>query len=555
MSKSITPHISSTEEIINYPQIVEAVGDVVALPIVSDFGTITPQIINQRELLNKYAGPNGITRSSNISLKLAYALSSATNLLVCRVCAAGVLPGVAIDLTKGTATKIYGAGDKNYTKAPNTRVSDSGDVSFEGGTEQTNQDGVSFLVYSYSPYKSDLCSVSVAKVPGNDKLGVLNLQAPGFNENYTFSLDLDDEDGYGYSRYIDHINQNQSFFHIVPINNTKTITAVDNTKFGLVEEINSVDLEQLNADGTFKQDKYVISAISKMAIYRRDLKIKILYDGCLVSPKIIESLDKIARKRKTLGVFSCPLEANTFTKIKAFYNSLQGKVNKNETSSSYLYSACPSRYDTALFGHRELLPYTLDYILTIIGNANGNQEFTPTFGKLTGVVTGTGMNVALEHSTDPEELALDDNEAPQTEQLQRLSANPVVYDQATGIAYLVNNLTFQTPNLNQLSEENNRRLFNSIQFDINKKLEDFISKPNNSVTRESVAEMLDNYKTSVLDYLGYGLNKDNEHGGFRYNIVPFNAAKRNELQLTVEVCFQDSIKYIKVLYRNIPIMN
>lgn len=535
MGNSITPHIASREEIINYPEIKEGISEVMMVPVVSDYGPIDPIVVNNRELLNLFTDGNGIKRSDNISLKLAYILSQVSNIMVCRVANVECIPAVAVG---ATLTKCYVKGNVAYTT--------------EKCDKELDTSSVAFVVAFNSPLVSDLCELEITKAYEVDKLGKLRLHVNSMDETYEFSMNLDAEDGYGESLHIERVNNLQNMFKILPFENIAV--PVGKVKFGTVSGYSTIKMAETNSDGTISDSSsiYVINALNKMARYRRDLKIKFIYDAGLISNKIVETIESVARKRKSLGVFSCPATANTFDKIKSFYSgTITQLCNKLPNNSSYLYSCAPSKYSTEYLGWRELLPFSLFYILRVYSNVSGNMEFAPVFGKQTGTIDGSGMSVVLEHSTDAEDLALEDDNPnlPETEALQRLSCNPVVYDESLGTGYFVNNLTYQTPNLNQLSEENNRRLFNSIQFDLNKRLEDFLAKANNNITRDKVQEMIDNYKLTILDRLGYGIR------GLRYDIVPYNSAKKNTLELTVEVCFLDSVKYIKVLYRNIPVLN
>lgn len=555
MATRITPYVHSREEIINFPQVVNGAEEVIAMPIISDMGPVTPIIVNNRQLLKYFTGDTGIKRSDDKSLKMAYILSRYSNLMVTRVVKDAVTDAIKVTSDGFFKTKY------NH---------DEGRFTDEQSLDDADNDPL-FAVYCNYAYSNDICGITIrseeTKSPfeGDDsfvpetkyfiRLEVYNNDMSNdiFNEEYEFSLDKDKVDGFGNSLLIDRINDLQSYFKIVYYQNSDTLEKIKiSVTLGDSGYDNPV---KYTPTGLIKTDDFssmdaIKNAYIRIQKYRRDVKIKVLFDGGLSNNVLTNTISQVAQKRKTLGVFSLPVELTTFEDLKSSCLTKFQGYNTNAGASSYLYCAAPAKVDDTYLGWREKLPYSLYYIMTIYNNISMNKEFAPVFGKKTGLVDGSNITIDFEYSNDYEDLGSDDVlEIPETELLQRLSVNPVVYDQSLGTAFFVNNLTYQTPNLNVLSEENNRRLFNSIQFDINKMLDNFLAEANNEVTRQLLDDALTNYKTTVLDPMGYTVR------GIRWRIEDYDPAKRNTLELTVEVCFMDSIKYIEVLYRAIPVLN
>lgn len=550
-----TPRVESIEQIVPVQQISNGIGFLVALPVISNYGSIKPRIVTNRQLMSLYTD-GSITRSDDISLKIAYALSQSTDIMICRVSNTEVMAGVT---NKGT--KVYFKDGELYS-----------DVEAETAYEPTEDE--LFFVYSLSPSDQDNLSFNITKEwksknasgsNGVETLGSLTLTGKNGATSYDFSLDINSVNGYEDSMFVEAINNQQSEFEIIAIKtmqdgamNCPKLSA--DVKFGnsgydpsVITEIDPATEGLSDAAAAF-----VVNALNKISRYRTTLKTKIIYDAALCNVNIIKAIEKVAKKRRSLGVFTHPSKLNTFEKIYKFYNStaLRNLVNKVDTASSFLYTNTPWRKDSAYLGWTETLPMTLFFILNKISKYNSNLEFQATFGKSKGVLSATNLTVAFSHSTDPEEVELDDWTeggdpflmAPETEQLQRLSANPVIYDEDLGNGYLVNDLTYQTPDMNIMSDENNRCFFNDIQFDINNNLDEFIASSNNQITRDDIGEMIDDYFTNTV------YRKRVTVKGYRYDITPYDPTKKNDIYLTVEVAFEDPTKFIKVIYRAVPVI-
>ena len=549
-----TPRVESTEQIVPVQQISNGVGFLVALPVISNYGSIKPRLVSNRQLMSLYTN-GSVTRSDDISLKIAYALTQSTDIMICRVSNTEVMAGVT---NKGT--KVYYKDGELYS-----------DV--EGETEYNPTEDELFFVYSLSPSNEDSLAFEITKEwksknasgsNGVETLGELSLTGKNGTTSYKFSLDINSVDGYQDSMFVESINNQQSEFEVIAIKTMQegamSCAKVSSTKFG-----NS----GYDPDAVTEKDKttdmltdaaaaFVVNALNKIARYRTTLKVKMVYDAALSNNNIVKALEKVAQKRRSLGVFTHPASYNTFAKVYKFYNSsaIKGLVNTVDTKSSFLYTNSPWRKDAGYLGWNETLPMTLFYILSKINLYNSNLEFQASFGKKNGILQATNLTIAFSHSTDPEELKLDDwtedgdpfSMAPDTEQLQRLSCNPIIYDEDLGSGYQVNDLTFQTPDMNIMSDENNRRFFNDIQFDINTNLDDFIASANNEVTREDIGEMIDDYFTNVV------YRKRETIKGYKYDITPYDPSRKNDIYLTVEVAFNDPTKFIKVIYRAVPVI-
>lgn len=188
---SITPHIATTEKIEGFPKIFPGVQEVLMMPVVSDFGPNTPKIIDSRELLATYTGGRGLKRSDNISLKLAYALSRYSNIMVSRVVNSELTPGIVVG---ATITKVYVKGDNIYSdKQGNTPYSVKG------------TDG--FLLTYEGSLAENILKFEVVKAydPGKGR-GQLVIKDLVNEYKLDFSLNIDDEDGYGHSKYVETLN-------------------------------------------------------------------------------------------------------------------------------------------------------------------------------------------------------------------------------------------------------------------------------------------------------------------------------------------------------------
>lgn len=557
MATRVTPYVHSREEIRNYPQVSEGAEEVIAMPVVSNYGPIEPRIVNNRQFLKLFTGNAGIKRSDDLSLKMAYILSRVSSLMICRV-----IPSTC---------KLNGV-----------KCSEGSLEAFDYDPGSGLPAGADFAIIPNSLYNSNVCrltitgtgviqsiniriidettldpSVDLEKLTDSTELAAYkagNLQYL-FNENYDFSLNIDSEDGYGNSMFIDRLNELQDYFTVYADSTSTNKAPESSIKFGNSNYVNPVKRDNL---GWVTEGGLAIkAAYDKLVKYRRDVKIKFLFDGGLNSltdkANTTETQSTAANKRKTLGVFTVAPEYSTFKQLYETIGASNkfGGWNQGAGQSSYLYTAIPAKIDQTYFGWRCKLPMSLYYILTVYNNISMNMEFAPVFGKETGLVDASGITIPFEYSNDYEDISGADNseDTPETEKLQRVGLNPVVWDESLGTGFFINNLTYQTPNLNVMSEENNRRLFNSIQFDINKELDKLQAKANDDSTRQSLDDILSNYKKTVLDPMGYSVK------GMRWDIEPYNPAKRNTIELTVEICFNDSIKYVQVLYRAIPVLN
>jgi hypothetical protein len=385
---------------------------------------------------------------------------------------------------------------------------------------------------------------------------------------YSFSMNEDSVNGFGNSQFIEEINNMQTDFSVIAIR-----TFADGiTQSGPIPSSNVIQFGDSGYDpneltmNSVNLGLYFQQCMNRLARFRPDVHFFLITDGGIANnpqnPPMLYPIPltvrRVANKRKGLGVFTHARSLQDFWDIFEFYNSIYDP-DGNDYMDHRLYSCTPWRKSRTVLEFPVTIPMTTEYVTRVLLNRQSNQEFAPVFGTKTGTVSASDLTVTFTHSTDSEDLAMEDLPGsrqeyeddpdefpPETEMLQRVAANPAVYNSVTGTGQLVNNLTHQEVNLNNMSEEQNVRLFNKIQFELNHRLDFFLSDDNNSITRELIGEDIDNYFSTVIFPMRRTINN------YRYDITPFDPARRNDVYLTVEIQFLDSIKYIKVLYRAIP---
>lgn len=518
--ENLSPNVQSFEQIVSSLPITNASGMLVALPVICNRGPIEPTIVDNTGFVKLFMDSE-IKRSTDISQVFAYELSKHCNILVCR----------AVSTTN--VAVMNSAGDSSGMTAD----IESKQVTFRSG------DTSPFAVIANYPTDQNYCKVSWSEYNPGVKYGVIkieDLNDPQQSVSFEFSLDIDEVDGYGLSKFITEVNSRQSLVTVV-VNSTLAanqvnvaVSAFSGRAFGSVSGYTQVTL------GNLSSVVHVSTALNKI-LDRDSDRITMITDAGLANPSIAGTIAGLADKVKALGVITHPSTLTTF----ASFRSYVGNLTNSALKTSHNYACTPWYKDYSITDFPILLPETLSYIKRVISNKKSNQEFAPVFGIKYGVADGTEQSLSIRYNYNPAENPPSDNNT--ANEVQLMGWNPVVYRRSRGFSFFVNNWTLQGKK-DAMSEENNRRMWNQIQYDLNSTMENFLAEPNNEVTRENMGDAIDTYfKTIVLNW-GYTISN------YRKRIEPYNPSLPNTVDVYVDIQFTGSVKWIRVFYKSVPVI-
>lgn len=519
MSQRITPNVSSSEEIVQVSTISNSDGLLFALPVISPIGPIEPTIANNSTVCKKFM-INDLKRSDDITLKMAYAMSKYSNVMVCR------------------ATNTNKCNGVNQTGTS---------ITYDLDTKSVASNNNDFIIYVPYPAAQNTVKVQITRAyspavaasgetpASEEQLGQIEITdlLTGMGKfTYEFSMNEDSVDGYGQPLFIEQINEKQNFV---------VIAVADSGKNKGVETWGSA--VEIGKEGTYNPasitNAHLTEALNKLTkkSYR---KVTVIWDAGKPSTVLAENMNTLASKLKCLSVISHPQEYSTPAEVVAYIESL-GMLGNG--AYNFTYGCTPWRKDTSITSFPIWVPYGFDYLRDIVTNFNGNGEFKPVFGIKNAAVGGNISNMSISYvkTDDP------DDEENTVEVIQKKGWNPAFYDEGVGYAYLVNNLTAQGQK-DPLSEENNRRMWNQIRFDVDTTLTQFLSDPNNEATRLEIEKVLNDYFDTVVLNWGYSV------AGWKVYTDPYNPALPNTINVYVDLQFNNSTKYIRVYYRSVPVM-
>jgi len=407
-------------------------------------------------------------------------------------------------------------GDITLLQAKNVAKSDFNDM--------TGPNGMLFAIYPDQPYDRNIYKVTFT--PGPNELFYMTL-FDGVNYNtYTASLFPDATDEVGANAFIENISALDPTFTILTNNEISEEDLLAATP----------KLTQVFAFGDSGLDlsssKRIISKIN--ALYALDDQE--IYDIEYMAPfgetnlQFIKNYIYVGKKNYWFTPVDVPKDRTNANSIKGYF------LNVDITSN--VEAMGPFDKNTGLTGWTVYIACSTLYYTKIMQNRAANSEYAPVFDQTNGILDFTNP-VYMLGKEDREKLL--NFKAP---------VNFLVYNQRLNVYYLNDNWTHQ-PEHNVVSEEQNRRIVNRINKDLNKLMQKFKGRFNTVSTRSDVVSQITLYFQRYIMPQNYTIVEFNVICNESNNTADIITS--NHLAVKVQVRCNNAVKYIDVINDVYPI--
>jgi hypothetical protein len=255
-------------------------------------------------------------------------------------------------------------------------------------------------------------------------------------------------------------------------------------------------------------------------------RIQLYTDAGWYNKSVADQLESTAQAKKGLVCVSMSPEVKDVNQIKDYFAGFNS-----------FYSICHvnAGKDTSIVGFQIPISASCYYIESAARNSTRNSTYAPVFSKVNGPVSEGKLYHTFTKS--------------QRDELNNANINVLVYDDTDGVAYINNNFISDTSG-SLIDEEQNIRIVNEIQYDIEKLMESFYSRYNIAGTRAAVETSIDNYFKTVILGQSYTIS------GYKVECSEVNNTiamiQNNELKVDVFIQLNHSIKYITVATNVVP---
>lgn len=376
-------------------------------------------------------------------------------------------------------------------------------------------DNVAFVVSPNAPATTNIFGMSISGVTqvsaeGEDYYRFsLNIESKGESNSYALSTYPEDTDSTGANMYLESVNELQSDFTVIPVDDNAEVTELTQQLFGATDVVTKYDKNTLPLELLSQ----AIADVEEL----EGVRISILSDCGLCQPAYQKKLTVLAETLKAIPALSCP-----DSKVIAYVTNY---VKGAGIDSSFAWWGYPWNTDKALCDFPVNLSAVAYYIERIAANASGNQEFAPVFGKTTGISTGRNLhyNATLN----------------QRNELQAYNINPIHYSKADNIAYFTNDLTALSQN-NVLQEEQTRRIINKIRYEVDLLCDGYLSYDWDQASCDLIKSGIQNYFDKTIKTMLRTIEGD--------PVINVTLNGLNKVKVEVAVQPKGSIKYINVYY-------
>lgn len=377
----------------------------------------------------------------------------------------------------------------------------------------TNDDFVLAMNY---PAETNPYEFSITNIVKSGKYYQFDLTLTDTNDaensgTYTLSTNPTAVDGYGTDIYLTSLNELRSDICIVDLKPTTPtdLVEVDATPFGAIE------MDDEFASDTIPQDILQDGLDQLEAL--DSTRIAIFSDSGLSQPAFQSQLITMATAFKAFAVLSTP-DYNTADLLVQYRSNMA-------SDTSFAHFSAPWNDEKALVDFTVPLSSSAYYLCRLGQNIQSNVEYAPIYGKTTGIVEAENLHKNFRQSD--------------RERLQNVQINPIYFNEAQGISYLVNNLT-ATSVSSDLQEDHIRRIINTMRYDIDLLMENYLSWDWTQDTCDKIVDTINNYTSNALANLGRNPIE---------SVVPTaTLTTRNHVKVSVEVRPIGSVKYINVYY-------
>jgi len=434
---------------------------------------------------------------------------------------------IQVDFSKGNRL-FFGpdetADPDNHTTQGDVTLIQAKDVARSEYSKMTGANGMLFSIYPNQPYDRNLFKVTFA--PDSGDLFQVTLFNGTESNTYNASLFPDAIDQNGANAFIENISAIDDDFNIV----TNPEISEDDLRSATPKLTQVFSFGDSGLD--LSASKRTIAKIN--ALYALDDQE--VYDIEYLAPfgetniLFIKNYIYIGKKNYWFSPVDIPRERTNANSIKGYF------LNVESTSNAIAMG--PFDKNIGLTGWTTYIACSTLYYEKIMRNKAANSEYAPVFDQTNGILDFTNPAYMLGKE---DRVKLLNFKSP---------VNFLMYNQRINAYYLNDNWTHQ-PDRNVVSEEQNRRLVNRINKDINKLMQKFKGRFNNTVTRGEVVSQISLYFNATIMTQNYTIAE------FRIicdetNNTP-DVITSNHLAVKVQVRLNNVIKYIDVLDDVYPI--
>lgn len=378
-------------------------------------------------------------------------------------------------------------------------------------------------VYIGCNYSSDSNIVKVSITDIDNDLFTLNVTNLLTNEteSYRLSSDIDAINSYGESIHFESINELRDDIFLIDLYPSGISTNV-------VYEISDVSIGNSFTPNytmyqTMTPDVHLNELTEKLEDYVNSNRISLIFDAGMAIPAYQSLLLTLA------GSIDYKSECYLSTPRGITYN--QELIYRDSINFDDWHGYIGVGWDT----DKSMANFPIDlststYVLERIGiNASLGYKYAPVFGTSTGIVAMSSKVYNLN----------------KRDGLQAKQMNPAKYSDRSKITYMANNLTMSKTD-SDLNEEHICRLVNDVRYDIDLRLDDYLSWDWELDTCDAIIESIDNYFINKF--------RDNLRVPMEENpLISCTLNGRNKLKVEVQIRPVGSVKYITVYYKVISL--
>lgn len=362
----------------------------------------------------------------------------------------------------------------------------------------------------FSRYTSDTDTINYSiRTTVDPEIFNLTVNVKSKTFSYDISFNPDKLDGFGSNLYYTRVNDNNPYIEIRELNPSANIVNYDSELFG--GEVTSLEL---------LVDDY-ITALTKLGELE-GVKFDITLPGGFANIQYVKALVNFGSDidNYTKVIITMPEYKNLDLMV-----AYKGDLGVNNWQAQLLCQW----FKTTINNFTVTLPAELLYIERLISNFLGGNQFSPVFGKTTGLVNS---NPTISFNKKEREELLGNR------------IIPIRHDKQNNISYFVDNLNLINLESYLGNNENFVRVVNKIAHTTDFLLEDYIARANSGSTRREVVTRLGSAFTELGLYSNEFINGIKVVCDDSNNPQPI--IDQNKLVVDIQVAFNNNIKYITV---------